>query len=71
MLSTKRILHLSLLLSLLVLVPRCAYAGSTRVTVSGSQILLNGRPVKIIGLRCSNALVSDATTDDLIAALDR
>ncbi len=60
-----------LFISLLVLVPRCAHAGSTRLAVSGSQILLDGRPIKIIGLRCSNALISDVTTDDLIAALDR
>ncbi len=71
MISTQRILHLSLLFSLLLLVPRSAHAGSTHLAVSGSQILLNGRPVKIIGLRCSNALISDATTDDLIAALGR
>jgi len=71
MVNTQRILRLSLLFSLLVLVPRCAHAGNTRLAVSGSQILLNGQPVKIIGLRCSNALISDATTDDLIAALDR
>ena len=71
MIGTQRILHLSLLFSLFVLVPQCAHAGSTRLAVSGSQLLLNGQPVKIIRLRCSNALISDDTTDDLIAALDR
>ena len=68
--STSKLLYVGCLVGLLLLVPRSADAGSHRVTVRGDQILLDGEPVKIIGLRCSNALVSDATTDDLIAALD-
>jgi hypothetical protein len=40
------------------------------VSVKGSQIVLNERPVKLLGLRCSNALISDAKTDELIANLD-
>ncbi len=47
-----------------------AIGGNTRVAVRGEEILLNGRPTKVLGLRCSNALISDATTNDLIAALD-
>lgn len=47
-----------------------AWAGETRVAVRGGDILLNGQPAKIIGLRCSNALISEDTTKDLIAALD-
>ncbi len=38
--------------------------------VDGARILLNGREIKVIGLRCSNALVSDANTDQLIGHLD-
>ncbi|NLS94599.1 MAG: hypothetical protein GXX96_20785 [Planctomycetaceae bacterium] len=45
-------------------------AGDTHLTVKGDQILLNNHPTKLVGLRCSNALVSDAATGDLIAALD-
>jgi len=40
------------------------------VSVRGEQILLDGRPTKILGLRCSNALINDSATDDLIAAFD-
>jgi len=47
-----------------------ACGGENAVSVEGDQILLNEQPTKIIGLRCSNALISDATTDDLIANLD-
>lgn len=41
-----------------------------RVSVEGDQILFNARPIKIIGLRCSNALMSDETTRQLIDNLD-
>jgi len=61
---------LALLLATLLLAPQPAHAGKTQLAVRGDQVLLDGQPVKIIGLRCSNALVSDAATDDLIAALD-
>ncbi|MHB8897152.1 MAG: hypothetical protein ACYC6Y_00245 [Thermoguttaceae bacterium] len=47
-----------------------AQASNTRLTVQNDQILVNGRPTRLIGLRCSNALISDATANDLIAALD-
>jgi len=38
--------------------------------LEGNRILINQRPIKIIGLRCSNALISDAKTDMLIDNLD-
>ena len=47
-----------------------ASAGAYLFAVRGEQILLNDRPVKIIGLRCSNALISDKTTQDLVDQLD-
>lgn len=47
-----------------------ASAGEGHVTIHGEQILYNGQPIKIVGLRCSNALINDDTTDDLIASLD-
>ncbi len=58
--------------------PRAASAGppgggtgSRHVfTVAGGQTCLDGRPLLVIGLRCSNALISDATADQLIENLD-
>ncbi|MCZ6672307.1 MAG: hypothetical protein O7C75_05135 [Verrucomicrobia bacterium] len=47
-----------------------AQTDNPRLEVKGDQIQLDGRAIKIIGLRCSNALKSEASTDDLIAALD-
>ncbi len=46
-------------------------ADGNRMSVSGEDILYNGKPIKLIGLRCSNALISDSTADKLIDALDR
>ena len=48
-----------------------AFAGQYVMGVKGNQIVLNQRPVKLLGLRCSNALISEAKTDELIANLDR
>lgn len=45
-------------------------AKTTRVAVKSDQILLNDSPVKVIGLRCSNALISDGTVEDLVKSLD-
>ncbi len=42
------------------------YGGNYVVSVKGADILLNGTPIKIIGLRCSNALISDEETQELI-----
>lgn len=52
----------------LVLNAVTGFAGTVRV--AGDQILFDGASVDVIGLRCSNALLSDRTADDLIAALD-
>ncbi len=40
--------------------------GGHVLTVAGANLLLDGAPVKLIGLRLSNALMSDATTQELI-----
>ena len=52
----------------------CRVAGLTvegpRLVVQGDQLLLDEEPVKVLGLRCSNALMSDETTAALIEALD-
>ena len=42
---------------------------AAELSICGEEILLDGRPVKVIGLRCSNSLMSDATTDQLIEQL--
>jgi hypothetical protein len=54
----------------LLFMASCTQHQQNRITVSGDQILLNDQPVKILGVRCSNALISDKRTDDLIEALD-
>lgn len=41
-------------------------SGQYSFGVRGDELLLNGQPFKVIGLRCSNALISDQTTQDLI-----
>jgi hypothetical protein len=47
-----------------------ALADHPRIEIQGDQITFNGAPVKVLGLRCSNALMSDQTTNELIASLD-
>lgn len=47
-----------------------AVASDNVFSVRGSEIMLNGQPTKLLGLRCSNALISDTTTQDLIDQLD-
>ncbi len=44
-------------------------ASQHTISVDGKRILLNETEVKIIGLRCSNALASDETADQLIENL--
>jgi len=39
-------------------------------SIKGNQTYLNGQSFQSIGLRCSNALLSDETVDDLISHLD-
>ena len=45
-------------------------AGKNVFRVRGDQLCLNDKPFKIIGLRCSNALMTDESTKDLIDHLD-
>jgi hypothetical protein len=45
-------------------------AGQNRFAVKGDQVLLNDTPFKSIGLRLSNALISDEAADQLIKNLD-
>jgi hypothetical protein len=48
--------------------PVCA--GDYVFTVSADRTLLNGREFLVKGLRCSNALISDAATEQLVRNLD-
>jgi len=48
--------------------PVCA--GTYTFTIKGEKTYLNGKEFLVKGLRCSNALISDKTTDELIANLD-
>lgn len=45
-------------------------SGGYTFVVKGSQALINQKPFKVIGLRVSNALISDDTTNQLIQNLD-
>lgn len=45
-------------------------AGNYIFSVRGEEVLLNGKPFKVVGLRCSNALISDGTAQELIDQLD-
>ena len=62
--------HTPLVCIAIVICAACpSKAGKHVFAVRGDQVLLNGKPVKIIGLRCSNALMTDKTTQDLIERL--
>ena len=58
----------TLLFSMALVKP--AEAGKYTFTVKGDQVQLNGTAFKVIGLRTSNALISDESTDQLIKNLD-
>lgn len=55
---------------LLLFAPGASFAGQHVLTVQGETLELNGRPIKLIGLRCSNALISGEKSEELIANLD-
>lgn len=58
----------SLLVNLAI--PHRAEAGGYVFAVKGAQVLINQKPFKVIGLRVSNALISDDTATGLIQNLD-
>lgn len=61
---------LLLILCLGAMITACSTADKPELSIRGDELLLDGEPVKLLGLRCSNALVSDTSTDELIAHLD-
>ena len=71
MLSATGLLRFALLLVFFLLhATQPAGAGSYAFTVRGDKTFLNGQEFLVKGLRCSNALISDRTTQDLIDNLD-
>lgn len=70
-----RLVFRSLLAALLGAVAMAPAAGLSAtggnvLSVAGEELLFNGRPIKIKGLRCSAALISDPTASQLIEQLD-
>jgi hypothetical protein len=60
----------TIIYTLLIIVSLNAALGSgTTFEVRGNKTYLNGKPTIFVGLRCSNALLSEQTTEDLIAFL--
>ncbi len=57
-------------LSIIFLSITCSRTIKYTFTIYGEKTLLNGKEFLVKGLRCSNALISDETTDELIANLD-
>ena len=66
--NIKPLLLVSVLLAFAVL-PQ-AHAGSYTFSVKGNQVLINEKPFKVIGLRTSNALLTDDSANLLIQNLD-
>ncbi len=64
-----RLCHFTIVLALLG-GARPGWAGNHVFSVQGEKTYLNGTPFLVKGLRCSNALISDETTDELIENLD-
>ena len=62
---------LSLALPSFAATPSAASGNRNTLTVDGPEIRLNGEPIKVKGLRMSAALMSDATTRELIEHLDQ
>lgn len=69
---TRRALALAALLALAGCAGLQQPAGGrgNQLSVAGSDILLNGKPFKVKGVRLSNALTSDASTEQALRSLD-
>ena len=61
---------LSLFWMIFLLADVASFGGQFIFSVRGDQVLLNGKEIKILGLRCSNALISEESTRELIDQLD-
>lgn len=57
--------------TIIFLLIACGSLGAQNTfTVRGSRTFLNDKEIQVIGLRCSNSLMTDEITDDLINHLD-
>jgi hypothetical protein len=70
--TSKEVIFVKTLLSFLISigVSTTCLASQCVFSIRGTKLYLNNQEFKIIGLRCSNALVSDRTTQELINQLD-
>ena len=62
--------HPTFILLLIMLLAGPLYAGKYVFTIQGTKTYLNGQEILVKGLRCSNALISDNSTTELIDHLD-
>lgn len=67
---SSRFLRTASIAVLLALPSSQTLAGQYVFKVRGDTILINDQPFKILGLRCSNALISDTKTSELINNLN-
>lgn len=59
------------LYSIICLLTVCGALGAQNIfSVQGHRTFLNDREIQVIGLRCSNSLMTDEITNDLINHLD-
>lgn len=58
------------LIATTLLCPTPVQAGKYAFTVRGNKTFINERRIIVKGLRCSNALVSDESAEELIVNLD-
>ena len=63
-------MRLACSLSICLCLGSVCYSSQYVFRVEGQTLRLNDRAFKVIGLRCSNALISEATTEQLIDNLD-
>jgi hypothetical protein len=68
--NLKRISGIACIVGYLVFSNLFVFGGKYIFSIEGNQVLLNDTEIKIIGLRTSNALISDATTQQLIDNLE-
>ncbi|WP_319501316.1 hypothetical protein [uncultured Draconibacterium sp.] len=61
---------LSICLLFLLISLKTTQAGNYEFSIKGNKTYLNNQEILVVGLRCSNALFTNQTTDDLINNLD-
>ena len=62
---------MKILYTIICLLTVCGPLGAQNIfSVRDSRTFLNDKEIQVIGLRCSNSLMTDEITDDLINHLD-